>query len=93
MKINWTWVVIVAVLVAASAAVAIFGPMEIATGLLGLASGLIVRAGALGKPDSTEEITEDLTVDVKGHLLAQDLGQLDLSVQRVVRVEVLRELG
>jgi len=47
----------------------------------------VVRAGGL-----REEVVQDLAVELKSDLLGEDLGELNLSVDAVVSVQILREL-
>jgi len=49
MKISWQGVALVALLVAGAVVAGMWGPLELATGLLGLAAGLVPKFGALGR--------------------------------------------
>jgi hypothetical protein len=52
-----------------------------------LAAPVVVRAGRV-----VEQVGEDLTVDLEGDRLREDLGQLDFGVEVLVCGQVLREL-
>ncbi len=49
-RISWQGALVVVALIAAGVLVALFGPLEIATAIWGVAAGLIPRFGAVGGP-------------------------------------------
>ena len=49
MRISWQGVIVLGLVVAGAVVVGIYGPLEVATALAGLAAGLVPRFGALGK--------------------------------------------
>jgi hypothetical protein len=63
------------------------GARRLVDELAGGARPEVVRSASLG-----EEVVEDLTIDLESDLLGEDLGELHLSVEAVVGVQVLREL-
>jgi hypothetical protein len=49
MQISWQAVALVALLVAGAVVAGLWGPLELATALAGLAAGLVPRFGMLGR--------------------------------------------
>ena len=71
----------------ASAAGRLVGAVGLVDELARSAAPEVVRAGGL-----REEVVQDLAVELESNLLGEDLGELNLSVDAVVSVEILREL-